>query len=159
MTTVCLLQLRYVQIFHHRRADSTLAIHRPSQYRSSELSSPQQSMGASALPTIFCRQVRRKRLPGLVLSLMPSHGYADRHKCIRAGDVLFLLAICFDKCSVILLTRRLLAASQHQKRLLCEITIGLCAVWWLCSTLAITIDCNSYGAIHLDTGVGCPGLV
>lgn len=114
-------------------------------------------MGASALPTIFCRQVRGIRLPGLVLSLTRSQRYADRHKCIRAGDVLFLLAIFLDKSSVILLTRRLFATSQHQKRLLCEITIGLCALWWLGSTLAITIECNSYGAIH--SNVGCPGLV
>lgn len=116
-------------------------------------------MGASARPTTFCRQVTRKRLPGWVPSLMPSHGYADRHKCIRAGDVLFLLAIIFDKCSVLLLVRRLFAPSQHQKRLLCKITIGLCAVWWLCSTLAITIDCISSSAIHSNAGMECPGLV
>lgn len=144
---------------YQRRANEALASHRPLRYRSLELSLPPQSMGASARPTTFCRQVIRKRLPGWVPSLMPSHGYADRHKCIRAGDVLFLLAIIFDKCSVLLLVRRLFAPSQHQKRLLCKITIGLCAVWWLCSTLAITIDCISSSAIHSNAGMECPGLV
>ncbi|KAK5276132.1 hypothetical protein LTR40_012019, partial [Exophiala xenobiotica] len=38
------------------------------------------------------------------------------NQCIRAGDILFLLAIFVAKCSVIMLTRRLFAAQQHQKR-------------------------------------------
>ncbi|KIW61215.1 hypothetical protein, variant [Exophiala xenobiotica] len=80
-------------------------------------------------------------------------------RCIRASDVLFLLAIFVAKCSVIMLTRRLFAAQQHQKRGMCEITMGLCAAWCLGSILAVTIGCNSSGAIHSESGGRCSGLV
>ncbi|KAK5267786.1 hypothetical protein LTR99_009758 [Exophiala xenobiotica] len=42
-------------------------------------------------------------------------------RCMRAGDILFLLAIFVAKCSVIMLTRRLFAAQQHQKRFIYEL--------------------------------------
>lgn len=81
------------------------------------------------------------------------------NQCIRASDVLFLLAIFVAKCSVIMLTRRLFAAQQHQKRGMCEITMGMCAAWCLGSILAVTIGCNSSGAIHSESGGRCSGLV
>jgi hypothetical protein len=81
------------------------------------------------------------------------------NQCIRAGDILFLLAIFVAKCSVIMLTRRLFAAQQHRKRFMCEITMGLCAAWWLGSVLAVTIGCNSSGAIHAESAGSCSGLV
>jgi hypothetical protein len=81
------------------------------------------------------------------------------NQCIRAGDILFLLAIFVAKCSVIMLTRRLFAAQQHQKRFMCEITMGLCAAWCLGSVLTVTIGCDSSGSIHAESGGSCSGLV
>ncbi|KIX00816.1 uncharacterized protein Z518_09881 [Rhinocladiella mackenziei CBS 650.93] len=95
---------------------------------------------------------------GSSYNLLSSSDTETVARCIRASDVLFLLAIFVAKCSVVWLTRRLFAASQHQKRGLCEITIGLCAAWCLGSILAVTIGCNAESAIHSDTEGRCSGL-
>jgi len=85
----------------------------------------------------------------------------ERKQCIRASDVLFLLSIFVTKCSVIWFCRRLFAVGQHNKHKLCEIAIGVSAVWCLGSILGVTVGCSSNEAIHANNQrcsnlVGCP---
>ncbi|EXJ53418.1 uncharacterized protein A1O5_13352 [Cladophialophora psammophila CBS 110553] len=79
-------------------------------------------------------------------------------KSLRAGDVLFLLALFVGKCSAVWLCRRLFAVGQHQKHLYCEITIALCGIWWIGSTITVTAGCTSSEVIRSSTEK-CSGLV
>ncbi|KIW34857.1 uncharacterized protein PV07_01605 [Cladophialophora immunda] len=86
---------------------------------------------------------------------------SDTHtvaKSLRAGDVLFLLALFGGKCSAIWLCRRLFAVGQHQKHRYCEITIAICGLWCVGSIIAATAGCTSSEVIRSGSEK-CSGLV
>ncbi|OAP56218.1 hypothetical protein AYL99_09397 [Fonsecaea erecta] len=90
-----------------------------------------------------------------LLSPSDTHTVANS---LRAGDVLFLLALFGGKSSAIWLCRRLFAVGQHEKHLYCEITIAICGVWCLGSILAATVGCTATEVIRSGPEK-CSGLV
>lgn len=90
--------------------------------------------------------------------LFPREDSTDLDQLLRASDVFFLLALFVAKASVIWLCRRLFAVGQHEKHLLCEIMIGVSAVWCVGALLAANVGCTATEVTGAH-GQTCSGLV
>lgn len=92
------------------------------------------------------------------LPLLPREESTDLDQLLRASDVFLLLALFVAKTSVIWLCRRLFAVGQHERHLLCEIMIGVSAVWCVGALIGANAGCTATEATRAH-GQTCSGLV
>ncbi|KIY03305.1 uncharacterized protein Z520_01772 [Fonsecaea multimorphosa CBS 102226] len=62
-------------------------------------------------------------------------------RAVLAGEIFFIISLTLAKASVTLLIRRLFSINMRKRSLVCDILLGICAVWGLASILIIAIDC------------------
>jgi hypothetical protein len=77
---------------------------------------------------------------------------------IRASDILFLLALCVSKFSVVWFCRRLFAVGQQKMNTVCIAIMALCGLWCLGSILGVTVGCSASGYVHANEQT-CSNLV
>ncbi|OAP65571.1 hypothetical protein AYL99_01543 [Fonsecaea erecta] len=62
-------------------------------------------------------------------------------RSVLAGEIFFIMSLTLAKASVTLLIRRLFSINMQKRALVCDLFLGVCAIWGLASILIIAIDC------------------
>ena len=75
-----------------------------------------------------------------------------------ASNVLAIVSMGLAKLSVIFLCRRIFGPSMKSHIVLCDVAVGIAALWFLGSILAVSIDCGALEVIGYS-GKFCSGLV
>lgn len=75
-----------------------------------------------------------------------------------AAEVMFFIILALTKCSVAMLCRRLFSINMKKNLLICDITVGVCAVWALGAILTVAVDCGPLPHIGYDVPF-CQSLV
>lgn len=79
-------------------------------------------------------------------------------KAAFASQLIIIIALCFSKCSIILLIRRVFTRDLAQFWLICNILMVFSAAWAVTSIILVTAGCSSSTYIPPTSGNSCAGL-
>ncbi|KAF2402029.1 hypothetical protein EJ06DRAFT_474359 [Trichodelitschia bisporula] len=69
-----------------------------------------------------------------------------------ASRIASILSLCLSKCSVVCLIRRLFSDDMQRHRLLCDINLGIMALWACSSIVALSVRCSPQDLLQPRSG-------
>ncbi|OCL10542.1 hypothetical protein AOQ84DRAFT_374814 [Glonium stellatum] len=96
---------------------------------------------------------------GRTLSLLSDLQRQEFSRAAYGNAILVLLSLCLSKCSLIFLIRRVFTRDMKNFWFICNLFLGIVAVWGLAAIITVTAGCSSSHYVP-PTGPGmCPGYL